>query len=359
MKSLSHRRTNGQLQLFLAALSTISSITVFCSTLMLSRSIENIPSLVQTNAPNVENGTSPISVFYNVYTNSEAVDNAKRIVNEQMSNVRPEHRVFIRSIGVQFQVDNATHVQHNDEGWEVETLKLLWDHCVDPKHERDTVVYIHNKGSFHPSNKNDLLRRLLTRAALSEDCANMPPSCNVCSFRMSPLPHPHTPGNMWSAKCNYVKKLINPVDFEQKMTQFYHARKLKEEGLRPFEIGTDRYAAEHWVHSHPTISACDLSTSDFVWGYSGLPQMEHEMKLMQAPRYDRDAFLVNTRSSYWNPIKNRKKRWFHVDHRLDEYKFLYNETPLQTWFGWTFYNVTVEAKERRRELPHKTTSPRR
>ena len=71
--------------------------------------------------------------------------------------------------------------------------------------------------------------------------------------------------------------------------------------------------------------------------------MEQDVKkLMRAPRYDKDTFLVNTGTSYWNKIENMKKRWFHVNHRLDEYKFLYNETPPQTWFGWSFYNATVK-----------------
>ena len=53
-------------------------------------------------------------------------------------------------------------------------------------------------------------KEYFTVAALSEDCRNMPSSCNVCSMRMSPIPHPHTPGNMWAARCSYVSNLIDP-----------------------------------------------------------------------------------------------------------------------------------------------------
>ena len=295
-----------------------------------------------------EGRATTVSVFYNVYASNETINNAKKIVIEQMSHVRPEYRVFVRSIGVPFQVYNATLIQHDDTGWEKETLKLLWEHCrasaaaVSPNNKKsnETVVYIHSKGSFHSNGKNDLLRRWITQAALSEDCANMPPFCNVCSFRMSPLPHPHTPGNMWSAKCDYVNKLMNPVDFEEKMNEYYHVRNLKKEGFADFGIGAGRYAAEHWVYSHPTAAACDLSTSDFVFSYYGLPQRNHDMKLMRAPRYERDAYVVNSREPFWLKQFHGKKRYFQVDARLDEYKFLYNETPPQTWFGWSFYNET-------------------
>eukprot|EP00984_Skeletonema_dohrnii_P038784 scaffold42455_cov322-Skeletonema_dohrnii-CCMP3373.AAC.1 len=94
----------------------------------------------------------------------------------------------------------------------------------------------------------------------------MPISCDVCSWRFSPLPHPHNGGNMWAARCNYIRKLINPVMFPKSMAQLYH-----DAGNDPW-IGTGRYAAEHWVHSHPTIQACDVSTSDYNWGYKDLPE---------------------------------------------------------------------------------------
>lgn len=274
-----------------------------------------------------------IYVFYNVYANPASFDDAKSIAREQLSLLRPEHHVFVRTIGAPIQVENATLIQHDEKGSEIETLRLLRHHCLDNKHAGDVVVYIHNKGSYHPSEENTLLRRWLTTAALSRDCSNMPPYCNVCSFRMSPLPHPHTPGNMWSAKCNYIKNLLDPVDFQLKMKQFFDTGGMQE---NPWEIGTDRFAAEHWVHSHPKVDACDLSSSSFLVGYGGLPSVEHEMKLVRAPRYDRNTY------TFGNYNEAKSKRFFHAYHRLEEYKFLYNETPPETWFGWSFYNYTAD-----------------
>jgi len=284
-------------------------------------------SLKVNEAPGyASSGSDRIKVFYNVYANpadDAAMHRAKDFVKEQMAVIIPDrHQVLIRSIGAKFKVNNATHIQHDNGGNEVVTLKLLWKYCQEKPSEK--VVYLHNKGSFHPSKENDLLRKWLTRAALSEECASMPLSCNVCSWRMSPLPHPHTPGNMWAARCEYIRKLIEPVEFEWKMAQFYN-----ESGDNP-TIGTGRYAAEHWVHSHPSIEACDLSTSDYIWGYNDIPEVRDGFKLEAAPRYDWNVF-----SGGWDYMK-------FVD-RWEEYKFLYNETPPASWFGWKFYEDSIPA----------------
>ena len=137
-----------------------------------------------------------IPVFYNVFTPTEDVmDNVQSIVNEQMNMSLPQHDFFVRSIGIPFKTPNASVLlQHDETGNEVETLDFLWQHCNE--YPNDKVVYLHSKGSFHPHAKNHKLRKFLTKGALSEECANLPDTCNVCSSRMSPLPHPHTSGNM-------------------------------------------------------------------------------------------------------------------------------------------------------------------
>jgi hypothetical protein len=265
-----------------------------------------------------------IKVFYNVYANPADNSSLLRAIDyamEQMTLLLPEHQVFVRSIGTQFEIQDATQLQHDKEGNEVGTLKLLWDYCQkNDLPDGEIVVYLHNKGSFHPSKKNDLLRKWLSRAALSKECSSMPSSCNVCSYRMSPLPHPHTSGNMWAAKCEYIKQLIDPTEFGVRMDQLYNNK-------RSHFIGTGRYAAEHWVHSHPRVHPCDLSTSDYAWNYDGLPAVDN-FTLEAAPRYGWDKLSLGL---------DRHNPKFGFDHRVAEYKFLYNETPPKSWFGWEFY----------------------
>jgi hypothetical protein len=124
------------------------------------------------------------------------------------------------------------------EGSEFETLGLLWNYCRDSPHaENDTVVYIHNKGSFHPSKENTMFRRFITPGALSRECSEMPPECNICSFRFSPLPHPHSPGNMWAARCNYIKLLLDPIKFEWEMERFIISVRWKNIRLQLGQVG--------------------------------------------------------------------------------------------------------------------------
>ncbi len=284
-----------------------------------SRGVMSILEYDQDDNELQENKTI-VPVFYNVYAHPKRINITKNIFNEQMALLRPEHKVFVRSIGFPVEIHNATHVRHDENGDEAETLGLLWDHCQD--NLDDIVVYIHNKGSFHPSKKNDILRRFLTRGALSEECSNMPTTCDVCSSRMSPLPHPHTSGNMWAARCDYVKKLIDPLKFNEAMRTKVHP---KQNAC----IGTGRYAAEHWVHSHPSVRPCDLSTSNFTWNYNGVPEGDFEMQLEPAPRFEL--------SRYEKKNVCPKPRLFRI---LSEYRDLYNETPTASWWGWDFHKVT-------------------
>ena len=145
-------------------------------------------------------------IFYNVFTkSSDDEERVRNIVEEQFALIDPtlhETNVTIISIGHEVPLTDASlghatyHISHNHkEGDEYLTLHALWKYCQSNYLHKDAkVIYLHSKGSFHPSKANDKLRSFLTHGALSSECANLPDSCNVCSSRMSPLPHPHTPG---------------------------------------------------------------------------------------------------------------------------------------------------------------------
>ncbi len=278
-----------------------------------------------------------IPVFYNMYSNPEdkkyGIASTARIFKEQMSLLLQEHNVFVRSIGAQIDVvvpPDVTLIQHEEEGDETGTLHLLWNYCKNSTD--DTVVYIHNKGSFHPSYQNTLLRRFLTRGALSEECMDMPSFCNVCSSRMSPLPHPHTPGNMWAAKCEYIQQLIDPIELSDKMDAIFPHLNMMHASC----VGGGRFAAEHWVHSHPSVQPCDLSTNEkYTWGYYGIPLGKFKMDLKPAPRYAMNNY---EKPGCWGAGKNTF--W----PRMIEYKALYNETPSESWWGWDFYNIRMHRR---------------
>ena len=330
-------------------------ISVSNSNLHMKESINNELVLDNDNDndddfPNADAATR-IPVFYNVFTGSEeSIPRVKNIVKEQFSQLRPEqHEVFVRSIGVPFEIENATLVRHDEDGDEAQTLALLWQYCKDhpnPADESAKVVYLHSKGSFHPMVKNDRLRRFLTRGALSQECANLPSSdpCNVCSSRMSPLPHPHTSGNMWLAKCDYVQKLINPMMFEEKMRQIYG------DSINPC-VGTGRFAAEHWIHSHPSVMPCDLfKDASYVWAYDNVPNGDFEIDLKAAPRFDLKP--------YQSPMKSGcGDSGYKINDRLTEYQALYAEEAPESWWGWKLFNASHDSFKQLK-LNTQNTAPR-
>ena len=156
-------------------------------------------------------------------------------------------------------------------GNEIFTLQLLHDHCR--KNPATLAAYIHDKGSFHPSGPNTVLRRFLTTSVASRECLGLPETCTVCSGRFSPLPHPHYPGNMWTARCSYIEKLMPPLGFEAAMKKFVlqHLSASPMGGLRQNGdnelLGAGRFAAEHWMTSHPSVVPCDVYPGAYDWGY--------------------------------------------------------------------------------------------
>jgi len=292
--------------------------------------------------------TQPVAVFYNVFSSKiEDLDYVMHdIVKEQMHMIIPKlHDVYVRSIGMPFSFEflnqgnpskgdlSITRIQHDSTGNEVGTLKLLWDYCnLNPE---KSVVYLHSKGSFTRKKRNDQLRKFITRGALSEECANIPNSCNVCSSRFSPVPHPHTSGNMWLAKCSYVKNLLDPLKFEKAMNKIPRIRR------RGFPLscpGRGRFAAEHWIHSHPSVKPCDVSDDpSFVWGYAHVPKPDFKIDLKPAPRFNL--------TTYFPPDRRVCGKFGLVkEDRLVEYRELYGEEVPDSWWGFDLFNdVDVQA----------------
>ena len=265
-----------------------------------------------------------IPVFYNVFAPSGDVEYTKSIVKEQMGMALPQHEFLIRTIGTPLTIPDTTLLQHDEEGDEVETLELLWQHCN--KYPSDKVVYIHSKGSFHFNEDNNRLRRFLTRGALSDECAQLPGTCNVCSSRMSPMPHPHTSGNMWLARCDYVKKLPQPSKFADMMSRHMEEMHVVTQDCWPC-FGLHRFSAEHWIHSHPAVKPCDLSTDEsFVADYETTPDVDFEINLQPAPRFELDV--------YGGPAPCMFGQY--QNYRLKEYRSLYGEDVEipEDWFGY-------------------------
>lgn len=292
--------------------------------------ISNLPIMIGKN--------EKIRIFYNLFIKS--ADDSSRVlefVNEQLSGINSsihEEEIFINSIG--YPVSNISDVQinqHYADGGEDVTLHSIWEYCQDETKRDAKVIYLHSKGSFHPDENNNRLRRFLTEGALSEECASLPNDCNVCSSRMSPHPHPHTSGNMWLAKCSYISKLRDPYALRdgELPNEFNH-----DNGCRGF----GRYFFEHWIYSHPSAKPCDLYIGqEYTWAYENIPNINFTKDLKKAPRFGFDVFVALLLNSYWycREDKSFNQRDSYMENRKVNYKLLYNTTELdESWYLWDF-----------------------
>jgi len=152
----------------------------------------------------------PFAVFYNIYIprdkGQEAIERSLAVVDDQMAQVGESYaashqnkpvNVFFNTIGQSGILNNTymaqvcsdrsnmrcIHMKHYDEGFEDLTLQRLYEYChrqSDPDHR---VVYMHNKGSFHPSSLNHWWRRHMTMAATNELCLNPTNlTCSTCGL---------------------------------------------------------------------------------------------------------------------------------------------------------------------------------
>jgi hypothetical protein len=314
-----------------------------------------------------ENDTGKIFIFYNLFIgNKKDIPRIRTLIHEQFQfwNATRHGGVQVTSIGVDVSSRKKDlfplglpirRLTHEPTGSELLTLDALWGLCQD--HPSTTVAYLHSKGSFHAIAANDVMRRLLTEAALSQDCFNSVVTtrnysttdgdnsendpttlCNTCSFRMSPFPHLHTPGNMWSAQCTYVRHLLKPSVFSQRMDELYKPWSSEPDSGKHC-VGVGRFAAEHWLHTHPYNRPCDLCPHNtYSWGYAGLPKLPlgddwtgQNWNVLQAPRFDNAIYL---QGKLCLPMNNFSRV-------LDQFQRLYQLTPAHDWWGWSWYNDTA------------------
>lgn len=253
-------------------------------------------------------------VFYNLYVpwgGGEGASNAIGVVKDQMGQVsdalrRLEGRVGYRQEekGVVFyniigdgdafppyemgDLCRGLHprldcrrLRHYNNATESVTLNSLHEFCHSPD-VKDTnqtrVAYLHSKGSYHDHGKQRPWRRALTDAALHPNCLRPPDdACNACGAQYYPV-WGLFPGNMWTAKCSYVRQLLPPVEGGEAVRRREDAMKkyfvLQAEGIVVNRVGfhqdvfygLDRYQWEVWLSTHPSLVPCELhSTQVAFW----------------------------------------------------------------------------------------------
>jgi len=222
---------------------------------------------------------------------------------------------------------NCNHQQHMAVGNETLTMQALYEHCW--AHPSERVAYMHNKGSFHNTDVNILLRHAHMKSMFAPGgCSAMPATCSVCSPVFSPSPHFHTSGNMWVAQCEYIKRLQPPKRFEAMMSTIHT-------DAPPWAVGRDRWSSEHWVHSHPSVRPCDTYSGLFTWGYENVPRPGWNVNLTMAPRYPLQHY-----ENFVYGGANASLPPFQLADRLAEWRLLYAEVPSKDSWIWAYHNAS-------------------
>jgi hypothetical protein len=333
-------------------------------------------------------------VFYNVYIPSTGIPNTRQprqdtvfdIVKEQLNQVQTiaaqfttQKDLVVQLITIAPNYANAEkakdicdsvvglqchHLKHAEAADEMFALDALYQYCV--ANPLAKVTYLHSKGSFHDNKVNDAWRRALTAAALHPGCWGIK-ICDVCGLQFFTQFTLFWPGNMWTASCHYVKNLIPPKTFTQRqeeavadMLLFRLDGVLQSQLLRDRSdyFGLDRYAAEHWIGSHPDLQPCDMDPSerpqDIFKRNAPLSSVADAFQFGLAPRHVGFAVGHNfdAHERLHESDVERKKEIYLLPGRLFLWYKLYKRVPsLKSWaWKWfpdgSFWESQIDALDR-------------
>ena len=299
------------------------------------------------------------------------------IIAEQVAQMADSGRssdihVYVTSVSPKPNVLNQTHLddlchkasngsipctlsRHIDSGGELDTLSGLYEYCqqhnsattlLSPSSLSPRVIYVHNKGSFHPSTKNTLWRRAMTAAVVHDSCLSPPnQTCSACGLQFSAPPKMFTnlfPGNFFAASCEYILQLWHPKEYKQKqeamIRQVFHWRKkgrfhFHDKDDKGWAIGSGRYVPEHWIGSHPFLQPCDLSIPENYWYW-------HEHSVNETADWEFSMFPRNhTRmsTSHQQNIEKQLSMYKFLAGQLYRHLYLYNATPPLTSWMYDYY----------------------
>jgi hypothetical protein len=309
--------------------------------------------------------SSNAALFFNIFVPiGTQRDRALEITSSQWDAIKDSHLASIMKFCNVFGDTNANVpectidrncriLNRKENGDEKETLLELFRYCGQNSHS--TVVYIHNKGSFHDTIENRALLEMHMRAQVqTETCRKAVESgfCNVCSARFSPLPHFHSSGNMWTAHCAYVNRLIPPNVFPGAMEDMIKSLQDNGDFMKEMfpctgivrdcvdiaHIGMQRYASEHWIHSHPTVVPCDVLPHNysFIWNYNNIPPPGSvwDSDLHVGPRFPLRQYL----NEGYLP---ENAGWFTLKGRLFEWYGLFKVLPSESSWVWYYYGTNL------------------
>jgi len=298
--------------------------------------------------------TAPIHVFYQTINNPEPVQSSF------ISNLCKQLNLFCHHLG------------HLNKGFEDSTLHHVHQFCLaDAEHDTVSnknqtsatsrrILYVHNKGSYHEKPGINAPWRQNMMTALTDPRCLYPPddTCNHCSYIFAADRGFFSAGNMFTARCDYIRKLLPPMEFAKHMEGVVkEALFLKVQGKmtmdfhKPFwALGVGRYAHECWSGSHPDLRPCDFSSTSFFPKQKHIVENTNIAALMiphfkqpplqwnMAPYHDfvipsSNPVLVNLQTN----VTARIPEYFFLAGNILRWQLLYNATPDKESFVWSWF----------------------
>lgn len=309
----------------------------------------------------------PYTIFYHIYVQHDAEQQARNIVDQQIrdlgqalsrSAIVSPQVLYYTTVGQEIdesfmdsicrgRFQSCHRLQHISSGFEEHTLQSLWEYCQE--HEEHRVIYLHTKGSYHSSPGQDRWRRHMTEAVASQECIEQAATegCDICGLLFIARPSHHFTGNIFNAKCSYIRRLISPLAFEAKMDGVLEkAQTLVKNGTLtsilfdmnlPWNSGTKRYAMEHWHGSHPSAEIiCDLATNPDRRFWKSLRVEDRKDTDWSFHRFPRGS-LPGLPIALEEDFSKRKKEYFLLPGLIFKWYMLYNEVPAPSSWVWKSY----------------------
>jgi hypothetical protein len=356
--------------------------------------------------------TSSVVVFYNVYISEENENATQRgldIVREQVAQIgetpvvvnytlqqrerqrwkifkkSPSISLFYVSLGKDLSEDymrkqvckpyalDCHRLFHCQQAYEDVTLASLHTFCA--ANPQKTVIYIHNKGSFHNTSGQYAWRWHMLEAILHPDCwrhVHDEPKhksfwgmsrekedtdddniqCDACGLLLRTLPSAHYHGNMWMARCSYINQLKPPgvlaKQHDAVIDLYHNLHPLIQFSFCqdvPWLTGTGRYFAEHWLGSHPSMRACDMSktSKEYYWKHDDqLRNLTIDFGFDTAPRETLwkssiPGDCLSNKSSVYNNTSLRLTDSTLLSGKLIKWCIEYNVLPTNESWIWDHY----------------------
>ena len=238
----------------------------------------------------------------------------------------------------------------NDDRIDGNTLESLFNFCdANQDHE---VVYLSNQLSAHGADVFESNRtKTITAHVLSKDCrlAQHDTSCNVCGSEFYALPFMSFLGNMFVAKCSYVKNLSSPRSFMAERRELAGDVLMDELKKRlvtgfmnnldsPYVLGVHQYSTRHWIGSHPDLVPCDVAPKQSTNGPTG----QIELARLQAPRRNialqEDIEDANRKDSDVRSSEaGRVREYMYLAGRILQWLHHYRRVPGDSSWVWTYF----------------------